>query len=232
MPASPNFPIRLVIAQCDNRAVARAALCHLLENHSDFLIAGQAGSHDEALAVAKEIKPDVILFETYACHEKEIGLLTALCQEGALDGEPPRVLVLMAVRDEQMHHRAIAAGALGLVMQDQPADVLIHAIKCLHAGEIWLERTMTARVMRESLHPRPVDPNDPRKRIALLNERESEVIVFVCEGLKNQAIADRLFISEATVRHRLTSIFEKLKVADRLELVIFAYRYGLAEIPR
>ena len=232
MPTSPASPVRLVIAQCDNRAVARAALCQLLESQPNFIIAGQAGSHEEALSIAKETKPDVVVLDTHVCNEKEIGLLTALCEESTSEGESPRVLVLTSTRDEQVQHRAIAAGALGLVMQDQPADVLFRAIKCLQAGEIWLERTMAARVMRGSLHPRPANPNDPQKRIALLTERETEVIVFVCEGLKNQAIAERLFISEATVRHRLTSIFEKLRVADRLELVIFAYRYGLAEIPR
>jgi DNA-binding NarL/FixJ family response regulator len=231
MSASPTSLIRVVVVQCDNRVVARAALCHLLENQPDFIIAGEAGSHADALIIEKETRPDVIVLDTNTCGEKEVGLLTALCEEAAPDSKAVRVLVLTATRDDQAHHRAIAAGALGLVMQDQPADILFRAIKCLHAGEIWIERTMAAQVMRQAMHPRPVDPNDPQKRIALLTERETEVIVFICEGLKNQAIAERLFISEATVRHRLTSIFEKLKVADRLELVIFAYRYGLAELP-
>jgi two-component system nitrate/nitrite response regulator NarL len=131
-----------------------------------------------------------------------------------------------------MQSQFIKAGALGIVRQDQPIDVLFRAINCLQAGEIWLERSLAARVMRENLHPRPADPNSPEKIIGLLNERELEVVAFVCEGMKNQAIADRLFVSEATVRHRLTSVFEKLQISDRLELVIFAYRYGLAEIPR
>lgn len=231
MSVSPTSLIRVAVVQCDNRVIARTALCRLLESHSGFFIAGEAGSHEEALIIEKETKPDVIVLDTNTCSEREVGLLRALCEEAAPHSKTARVLVLTATGNEQAHHRAIAAGALGLVMQDQPADVLFRAIKCLHAGEIWIERAMAAQVMRQALHPRPVDPNDPQKRIVLLTERESEVIVLVCEGLKNQVIAERLFISEATVRHRLTSIFEKLKVGDRLELVIFAYRYGLAEIP-
>jgi DNA-binding NarL/FixJ family response regulator len=140
--------------------------------------------------------------------------------------------VLTATASAQAKQEAVSAGAMGIVPQEQSAQVLFKAIECVQAGEIWIERSLAASVLRDKTRPRPQNPNDPQLRIGTLSEREREVIVFICEGLKNQAIAEKLFISEATVRHRLTSIFEKLRVSDRLELVIFAYHHGLAQLPR
>lgn len=228
----PDFPIRLAIVQCDNRAVARAALCQLLSQQANLVIAAEAGHYQDALEVVGRTAPDIIVLDSGNHTEKEIELVRGLAALFTTQTKAPRILILTSAQDEMVQSRFVSAGALGLVQQEQSPEVLVRAIHCLQAGEIWLERALAARVMRENLHPRPVDPHDPHKRIALLTERETEVITFICEGLKNQAIAQRLFISEATVRHRLTSIFEKLQLSDRLELVIFAYRHGLADIPR
>jgi DNA-binding NarL/FixJ family response regulator len=89
---------------------------------------------------------------------------------------------------------------------------------------------MIARVLSQLTHPQQAQPLTPEEeRIAALTKREREVITLVGEGLRNKQIAERLYISEATVRHHLTAIFAKLDVADRFELVIYAYRYGLAK---
>jgi DNA-binding NarL/FixJ family response regulator len=98
---------------------------------------------------------------------------------------------------------------------------------------VWLEGTMIASVLGELTRRSGPPPPDPEgAKIATLTAREREVIALIGEGLKNRQIAKRLFISETTVRHHLTSIFDKLGVADRLELVIYAYRHGLLKPPR
>jgi DNA-binding NarL/FixJ family response regulator len=144
-----------------------------------------------------------------------------------------RIIVLTGLRDPEAHRQAVLLGAMGIVKKERAADVLINAIERVHAGEAWLEPSLMAGVLNEmtrSAKPKKVDPEDTK--IAALTNREREVIALIGEGIKNKEIADRLFISETTVRHHLTSIFDKLGVADRVELLIYAFRHGLANPPR
>jgi DNA-binding NarL/FixJ family response regulator len=121
---------------------------------------------------------------------------------------------------------------MGLVLKEKAATVLLQAIEKVHAGEVWLEGAMIASVLREMTQTRETRQTNPEAaRIALLTEREREIVALVGQGLRNKQVAERLFISEVTVRHHLTAIFAKLRVADRLELVIYAYRHGLACLP-
>jgi DNA-binding NarL/FixJ family response regulator len=124
---------------------------------------------------------------------------------------------------------------MGLVRKEQGADVLVQAIEKVHSGEVWLEPTIVMRALAEisGRHSAAAPPVDPEAaKIARLTPREREVIGLIGEGLYNKDIAERLSISTATVSHHLTSIFDKLDVANRFDLVIYAYRHGLAESPR
>jgi len=143
-----------------------------------------------------------------------------------------RVIVLTGMRDSEAHRRAVRLGAMGLVRKEQASAVLLQAIVKVHAGEVWLERTLVAYVLGEMTRGGPVQPVDPEAvKIASLTPRERELIPLIGEGLKNREIARRLCIVEATVRHHLTSISAKLNVVDRLELVIYVYRHGLSRLP-
>ena len=140
--------------------------------------------------------------------------------------------MLTAIRDLDLHSQAVRRGALGLVQKGASADVLVRAIYKVHGGEAWFDRTLMGRALVELTRARDVTPEAPAAaQLASLTKREREIIRLVGEALKNKAIAERLRISEATVRHHLTSIYEKLGVSDRLELVVYAYRYKLAEPP-
>ena len=121
---------------------------------------------------------------------------------------------------------------MGLVLKEQAADVLLRAIEKVHAGEVWLERTMVADVLNHLTRRSPAPLGSDENKIATLTAREHEIIALLGEGLKNSQIAKRLFVSETTIRHHLTSIFNKLGVHDRLQLVIYAYRHSLVAIPR
>ncbi|MGA2264112.1 MAG: response regulator transcription factor, partial [Acidobacteriota bacterium] len=147
--------------------------------------------------------------------------------------EEAKVLILTGMRDPELHRRAVRLGAKGLVSKDASVDVLAKAIKKVYAGEVWLDRSMTAAVLDELSREDDSGHLGPEQtKIATLTDREREVICAVGEGLKNKQIGERLFISDVTVRHHLTSIYSKLAVSDRLELVIYAYRHDLAPIPR
>jgi DNA-binding NarL/FixJ family response regulator len=122
---------------------------------------------------------------------------------------------------------------MGIVKKEKAAEVLISAIERVHAGEAWLDPSLMAGVLTEMTRSSRGKKTDPEAdKIAALTNREREVIALVGEGIKSKEIAGRLFISETTVRHHLTSIFDKLGVADRVELLIYAYRHGLASPPR
>jgi DNA-binding NarL/FixJ family response regulator len=120
---------------------------------------------------------------------------------------------------------------MGVVLKEKAAETLLRAIERVHAGEVWLERAMMASVLSQMTRASQ-QPDPEAAKIATLTTREREVIALIGEGLRNRQIAERLFISETTVRHHLTSIFAKLEVADRLELVIYAFRHALVRPPR
>jgi DNA-binding NarL/FixJ family response regulator len=138
-----------------------------------------------------------------------------------------RVLVLTGLHEVEAHRQAICGGAMGVVLKEQAPEVLLKAIEKVHAGEVWLDRTMLASVLGELVANRATRVDAEATHIAMLTGREREVIAQVGQGLRNKQIADRLGITETTVRHHLTSIFDKLGVTSRLELVLFAHRRGL-----
>jgi DNA-binding NarL/FixJ family response regulator len=223
--SGPSIGILLV----DDHAVIRAALRMLIERQSDMVVVGEAGQMSEALAIAARQLPEVVVLDL--CLGDESG--SSLIPEILKVSEESKVIVLTGVKDLEEHHKAMRLGAMGVVLKDASPDMLIKAIRRVNAGELWLDRHGTAKLvsgMRRDLDaPKPAPVSDPS---AQLTARERELICLVGEGLKNKQIADRLSISEATVRHHLTSILKKLDVSDRLELLIYAYQNNLVSIKR
>src|SRR5262249_33827302 len=173
-------------------------------------------------------QPDVIVLDLDLGGENAIESLPLLLRTVPAT----RVLVLTGVRDPEVHRQAIRQGAVGLVVKEKAAETLLAAIARVRGGEVWLEPAMIARVLGDLTRPQPSPQTSPEAaKIARLTERERDVIALVGEGLRNKYIAERLYISEATVRHHLTAIFAKLGVSDRFELAIYAYQHGLAKPP-
>jgi DNA-binding NarL/FixJ family response regulator len=143
-----------------------------------------------------------------------------------------RVLILTGMSDTESHRRAIRLGAMGVVLKGQPAEVLIKAIKKVYAGEVWVDRATMGSVLHEMTRKNVIQRDPDQDKIKTLTDREHQVIALIAEGLKNKQIATRLFISETTVTHHLSSIFSKLEVSDRLELVIYAFGHNLARLPK
>ena len=212
----------------DDHAVVRAGLRMLLESQPGLSVSGEAATHAEALAQAASSQPDIILLDLDLGDDSGLDLLPAL-RSAAPDA---RVILLTGLRDAEQHRRAVRLGAMGLVRKEQAFGVLLTAITKVAAGEAWLDPAMVASVLTELAHARAVGQPDPETAtLALLTSREREVIGLICEGLPNKQIGQRMAISETTVRHHLTSIFDKLGVTSRLELVIYAYRQGLNSPP-
>jgi DNA-binding NarL/FixJ family response regulator len=198
----------------------------LIEHDQRMQVVAQAGNRIEALERANATRPDVIILDLVLGDEDGLTFLPELCQASPTS----RVLVLTGVQNPDAHRSAIRRGAMGIVLKEHAADQLLKAILKVHDGEVWIERSMMGSMIQELNKPNTVDPEITK--IESLTDREREVIALVGEGLKNKQVGERLFISETTVTHHLSSVFSKLDVSDRLELIIYAFRHGLAKMPK
>ena len=219
--------IRILVI--DDHAMFRTGLRLAIESRPGIKVVAEAATSAEALAAAARESPDIILLDLDLGEESGFELLPELIASG----HAGRVILLTGMRDPEAHRRAVRMGAVGLVLKDHAIETVLKAIEKVYAGEAWLDRTMIATILRERSRPDVANGRSiEAAKIATLTDRERQVISLIGEGLKNREIAERMYISEATVRHHLTSIFNKLAVTDRLELVIYAYQHNLAELPR
>jgi len=219
-------PIKILLV--DDHVIVRAGLRMLIENNKGMAVVGEAGTRADALSIAAREQPEIILLDLDMGNESGLDFLRELLTTAAR----ARIVMLTGVRDLEAHRRAVHLGAMGLVLKDKATEVLIKAIEKVNAGEVWLDRSLTASVLTEMSQADQIRVADPEAgKIGALTSREREIVELVSEGLKNKQIAERLFISEATVRNHLTSILSKLELSDRFELALYAYRHHLAKPP-
>ncbi|HSE98019.1 MAG TPA: response regulator transcription factor [Blastocatellia bacterium] len=226
MPDVGKEAIRILLV--DDHAVVRTGLRMLIQSEPGMSIVGEAANREEAISLATSQQPDVILLDLDLGSDNGLELIPEILKTA----ERSRVIVLTGMRNPDLYRQAVMQGALAVVPKDKTVEVIISAIKKVRDGEAWLDPVTMAGVLNEMARANKPKPTDPESsKITSLTDREREVVALIGEGLKNKQIADRLFISETTVRHHLTSIFSKLEVSDRVELLIYSYRHGLAEPP-
>ncbi len=221
MQGAESPQIRIVLVDAD--PIVRAGLRMLIGSVRGFAVVGEAGYKDEAITVSAREQPDIILLDLDLGGRNSLEFFGEL----ALAAKGARILVLTAVNDPEMHRRAVLLGSAGVVLKRHASEALLRAIERVSQGEVWLDQAMIAGLLSAANKTGDEDA----VRIATLTKREREIILLIGEGLRNKKIADRLFVSETTVRHHLTSIFSKLGVSSRLDLVVYAYRHGLVSSP-
>jgi len=220
-------PQKIRILIIDDQLVVREGLRLLIENHVGMKIGAMVRNRADALDIVKRESFDLIILNLELGGSSALSLIPELRETAG----NARVLVLTGQRDSQTHQTAVQAGAMGVVLKEDAAELLIKAIEKVYLGEVWLDRLSLGSLLWQ-LTSRSKDTIDPQKRkISTLTEREREVITLIAQGLKNKQIADRLFISQTTVTHHLSSIYSKLNVSDRLELVVYAFANKLAKLP-
>lgn len=222
-PPPESKAIRILLF--DHHSLMRDGLRYLLDEQADMELVGEAGSFNQACAIAAATRPDLILLELNLDGELDLQIIPELLKVAP----QARLLLVTGFNENQLFHQAVNLGAMGVVRKMESSQTLLKAIRKVHAGEVWLDRTMIADVISNLTRGHQADPE--ALKINQLSEREREVIALIGLGLKNKQIADKLSISEVTVRHHLTSIYSKLNVSDRLELIIYAYQNNLAELP-
>ena len=217
-------PIRVFLV--DDHPVVREGLKMLLGTSDDLKVVGGASTVQEALSALALAPADVVVLDLDLAGKDGLELLPGLSARAP----DTRVLVLTGIRDRERHRAVLSAGAQGVVLKDKPSELLLKAIRRVHAGELWFDRaTMEVALQRAVSLERARAPE--REKITALTAREKQIVSLIGEGLKNGEIGARLGIGEKTVRNHLTIIFDKLDVSDRLELAVYAYRQGLAQLP-
>jgi DNA-binding NarL/FixJ family response regulator len=224
MPDLSKDTIKIVIL--DNQTLVRAGLKHIIESQPGMEVVGEAGNPNEGLDLIAAQKPDIILLELYP----PVGLSLEVIPDLIKSWKKACIILVTNSDDREIYLQAVRNGVLGIVLKTQPPEVLLKAIRKIYSGEVWIERSLIANLVTSNAQGPQEYAEDPeRKRIAELSDRERQIILLIGRGLKNQQIADNLFISESTVRHHLTSIYCKLGVSDRLELLVLAHRSGLTK---
>jgi DNA-binding NarL/FixJ family response regulator len=225
MPESNTSLISILLV--DSQTLLRAGLRLILETEPKFRVVGEASSRKEALEGAR-LRPGIIILNLNSDGEPDLDLLSDL----STAAEGARVLVLISDFDLELRRRIVRFGVKGLVQKTESPDRLIAAVKSVYSGEVWLDPRTVSHVLDDLLHAGEVkQPDSVLNNGVRLTGRERDIIALIGEGLKNKQIAERLCISEPTVRHYLTSIFEKVGVKDRQGLIVYAYQRGLAKPP-
>lgn len=208
----------------DDHTIFREGLKKLLGLEADFEVVAEAENGQRTLELVDKLHPDVVLLDLRMPGLSGIGALHKMQDKL----KTTRVIVLTASDQEQEVVQAVRLGASGVVRKESTTDLLVKSIRKVAEGEIWLDTQLTAAVMREFTDPSPVPTARPK---SLLSTREREIVNFVCQGYRNKEIAERMFISEQTVKNHLHNIFDKLGVSDRLELALYAIHKKLNDPP-
>lgn len=216
-PGVPAAPVRVLLV--DDHEVLRRGVATVLAEAGGFEVCGEAATATDAVRLAGRLRPDVVLMDIRLDGSSGI----AATRELLADRPGTRVLVYTGHGDDESLFAAIAAGAAGFVRKQAPAAELVHALAEVASGRSLLDTTVTAAVL-DRLRRGPRTPRD--ERLARLSPRELEVVRLVADGMANAEIADRLHLSDKTVKNHLTRIFAKLEVVRRSEAASYFHRHA------
>jgi DNA-binding NarL/FixJ family response regulator len=206
-------------------SLLRASLKALLAQEESLQIVGESGEFKEVVPLMEKLHPDIILFHLHPGDEDMVSTIAAIT---ANDEHPPILLLTADQPESPINRSGLHAGAAGLIEMKEPPETLFKAIRCVNAGELWIDRRTTALVLQDLRNQRnhpDARSNHPKD---MLSPREKEVVALVATGLSTEGIAEKLFISEKTVRNHLVSIYAKLDVSNRIQLALCASKLGLS----
>jgi DNA-binding NarL/FixJ family response regulator len=216
-------PVRIVIA--DDHPIFRDGLRRLLESEGGFQVVGEAEDGAQAVQLAQSLKPDILLLDLAMPKVTGLGAL----QDLAKVNSPVKIILLTAAIESADIVTALQLGARGIVLKDTATDLLFKCIRVVLDGQYWVGREGVADLVQTLRRLMSPLGREPQKKTFGLTKRELDIVGAIVEGYANKDIAKRFSISEDTVKHHLTNIFDKAGVSSRLELALFAVHHKLVE---
>ena len=208
---------------CDDQALVRSGFRMVLEARNDMRVIGEADDGIQAVALAGHAKPDVILMDIRMPNMDGVEATRRLIAAGT----SARILILTTYDADEYVFEALRAGASGFLLKDIRPVELVEAIRVVARGEALLAPTVTRRLLDRFAHTLPAADGIATPALTSLTERETEVLALLATGLSNLELAERLFLTEATVKTHVSSILRKLGLRDRVQAVVLAYQAGL-----
>lgn len=213
------------VAVVDDQALVRGGFSMVLGHQADIEVVAEAGTGTEAVEVAREHRPDVMVMDI------RMPGMDGLEATNLILGEadwPVRILIVTTFDPDEYIYKALRAGASGFMLKDTPPEDLIAAVRVVAEGGALLSPSITRRLIGRFAEHLAVDA-DLSSRLELLTDREKQVLMAIARGLSNHEISESLFIGAATVKTHVSNILSKLGVRDRAQAVVFAYESGLVE---
>jgi DNA-binding NarL/FixJ family response regulator len=214
--------IRIVIA--DDHPIFRDGLRRLLEAEPGLKVIGEASDGNDAVKLARQLKPDIMLLDLAMPRQPGLEALRDLSTGGA---NGVKVILLTAAAEKHQIVEALQLGARGVVLKDSATQLLLKSIHTVMAGEYWVGREAVSNLVQYLRTQMQASHEESRQKKFGLTPRELEIVSAVVAGYSNKEIAEYFKISEDTVKHHLSNIFDKLGVSTRLELALFAVNQGL-----
>jgi DNA-binding NarL/FixJ family response regulator len=219
--------IRVLIA--DDQPLVRAGLSVLVNLEPDLEVVGEAADGNQALALARELRPDVACLDIRMPGLDGISVARALCGPDVADPGP--VLVLTTFGLDDYVFGALEAGVSGFLLKDAEPEAITAAIRQVAAGNGTIDQSLTRRIMREFVQRRSLQPVSTSRGSDVLTGREQEILRLLAQGMSNEAIARELVVETSTVKSHLARMLPKLGVQSRLQAVVWAYQNRFVDLP-
>ncbi|MCC6192750.1 MAG: response regulator transcription factor [Anaerolineales bacterium] len=209
--------IKVVLA--DDHPVVRSGIKNELSQSVDIEVVGEAANGDEALRLARELQPDVLLLDINMPGQKAVRVIRELQAQTT----EPRILILTAYSDVENVVGMLKAGATGYLLKDENPSVIADGVRAVAQGTLWLSAAVAASLVGQATGEHPLAENDT------LSDRELDVLRLMAQGCSNGQIAEALAISEGTVKNHVTHLYDHLGVRSRAEAVVWAWQHGVVQ---